>query len=33
MKIYGVKLDVGNLPTCSDAKILQNKESPTGAST
>ena len=29
--IYGVKLDAGKLPVCSDAKIEQNKTSPTGA--
>ncbi|OAI39672.1 hypothetical protein AYO39_00350 [Actinobacteria bacterium SCGC AG-212-D09] len=29
--IYGVKLDAGKLPTCSDAKIEQNKVKPTGA--
>jgi hypothetical protein len=28
--IYGVRLDVGKLPTCSDAKIEQKKTSPTG---
>jgi hypothetical protein len=29
--LYGVKLDAGKLPVCTDAKILQNKVSPTGA--
>lgn len=29
--LYGVKLDAGKLPVCTDAKILQNKTSPTGA--
>ena len=29
--LYGVKLDAGKLPVCTDAKILQNKASPTGA--
>jgi len=29
--LYGVKLDAGKLPVCTDAKILQNKISPTGA--
>jgi hypothetical protein len=29
--LYGVKLDAGKLPVCSDAKIEQNKISPTGA--
>jgi hypothetical protein len=28
--IYGVKLDVGKLPVCTDAKIESNKTSPTG---
>lgn len=28
--IYGVKLDVGKLPTCSDAKIDSNKTNPNG---
>ncbi len=28
--LYGVKLDAGNLPTCSDAKIEKNKTSPLG---
>jgi hypothetical protein len=31
LTIHGVKLDAGKLQTCSDAKILQNKISPTGA--
>jgi hypothetical protein len=31
LKIYGVKLDQGKLPVCTDAKILANKSSPTGA--
>src|SRR5205085_7075590 len=31
LKIYGVKLDAGKLPVCTDAKIEQNKTSPTGA--
>ena len=31
MTIRGVKLDTGKLPVCSDAKILQDKASPTGA--
>jgi len=30
VKIYGVKLDVGKLPVCSDSKIEQKKTSPTG---
>src|SRR5436305_6406966 len=30
LKIYGVKLDAGKLPVCTDAKIEQNKTSPTG---
>lgn len=30
LKIYGVKLDAGNLPTCSDAKIEANKTKPLG---
>jgi hypothetical protein len=30
VKIFGVKLDAGKLPVCSDAKILANKTSPTG---
>jgi hypothetical protein len=29
--LYGVKFDAGKLPVCTDAKILQNKVSPTGA--
>jgi hypothetical protein len=29
--LYGVKLDAGKLPVCTDAKLLQNKISPTGA--
>jgi len=29
--IYGVKLDVGKLPACSDAKVLANKTNPMGA--
>jgi hypothetical protein len=29
--LYGVKLDAGKLPVCTDAKLLQNKVSPTGA--
>jgi hypothetical protein len=29
--LYGVKLDAGKLPVCTDAKILQDKASPTGA--
>jgi hypothetical protein len=29
-KIYGVKLDWGKLPVCTDAKILQNKTNPDG---
>jgi hypothetical protein len=28
--IYGVKLDAGKLPVCTDAKILANKGKPTG---
>jgi hypothetical protein len=28
--IYGVKMDVGKLPVCTDAKIEQNKTNPTG---
>jgi hypothetical protein len=31
MTIHGVKLDAGKLPVCTDAKILQDKASPTGA--
>jgi hypothetical protein len=30
LTIYGVKLDAGKLPVCTDAKILANKTSPTG---
>ncbi len=30
LKIYGVKLDAGKLPVCTDAKILQNKTNPDG---
>ena len=28
--LYGVKLDAGKLPVCTDAKILQDKISPIG---
>jgi hypothetical protein len=31
LTIYGVKMDAGKLPTCSDAKILANKTSPMGS--
>ena len=30
LTIYGVKLDVGKLPVCSDSQILSNKTSPLG---
>jgi hypothetical protein len=30
VKIYGVKLDVGSLPVCTDAKIQQKKTNPNG---
>ena len=30
LKIYGVKLDVGKLPVCTDAMIVQNKANPDG---
>jgi hypothetical protein len=30
LTIYGVKMDAGKLPVCTDAKILANKTSPTG---
>ena len=30
LTIYGVKLDVGKLPVCTDAKIEQNKTNPDG---